>query len=714
MITEKNTSPRTAFRSAPKTVEQDASLENASCSDSKEEQAVLSGVKPVLELLEREPERIDAVLVRKGKRSQDTDRILDLCRTAKVRFTLADAQSLDRLCPAGHQGVVARLFEAGFTEFADLLTDATDAPLPLILVLDQVQDPGNAGTLARTLYAMGGAGLVIPRHNGTFLGAGARRAAAGALERLPVAKVMNISRALDEARDAGFLIYGAAFGEGSLDAFTTRLHTPAGCQTLPPSPAHPHAADIRFAQCGAGGRHPDKLLRPPASRKKSVRRIAMTSEYSIPVREIPIATLGQAKIPSPLPYGNMINTGKVMLSLSHEYDEDIDTHQTLLFEEAGPRQELYFDPGKTKCAIVTCGGLCPGLNDVIRAIVLEAYHAYNTPSVLGIRYGLEGFIPSYSHNVMELTPASVEHIYQFGGTLLGSSRGPQAPSEIVDALERLNVSVLFVIGGDGSMKAASAIAKEVRQRNIRISIIGIPKTIDNDINFVPQSFGFDTAVDKATEAIGCAHVEAVGTPNGIGIVKLMGRESGFIAAQSALALREANFVLIPEAPFQLHGDGGLLPALERRLKLRGHAVIIAAEGAGQHLLQQNEARDASGNPVLSDVGSLLRTSIVDYFHGKMPISIKYIDPSYIIRSVPANANDRVYCGFLGQHAVHAAMAGRTEMVVAKIMDRYVHIPLDLVTKKRRKLDIRSGLWRAVLESTGQGELTGMLPEGEKA
>ena len=329
----------------------------------------------------------------------------------------------------------------------------------------------------------------------------------------------------------------------------------------------------------------------------------MTSEYSIPVREIPIATLGQAKIPSPLPYGNMINTGKVMLSLSHEYDEDIDTHQTLLFEEAGPRQDLYFDPGKTKCAIVTCGGLCPGLNDVIRAIVLEAYHAYNTPSVLGIRYGLEGFIPSYSHNVMELTPASVEHIYQFGGTLLGSSRGPQEPSEIVDALERLNVSVLFVIGGDGSMKAASAIAKEVRQRNIRISIIGIPKTIDNDINFVPQSFGFDTAVDKATEAIGCAHVEAVGTPNGIGIVKLMGRESGFIAAQSALALREANFVLIPEAPFQLHGDGRRGPApppadrgprrlRESRAVRRGepaedvHRRLFPRENAHQHQIHR--------------------------------------------------------------------------------------------------------------------------------
>lgn len=440
----------------------------------------------------------------------------------------------------------------------------------------------------------------------------------------------------------------------------------------------------------------------------------MTSECSIPVREIPIATLGPTKIPSPLPYGGMLDTRKVMLSVNGEYDEDLGEPQTLRLEEAGPRRELYFDPGKTKCAIVTCGGLCPGLNDVIRAIVLEAYHAYKTPSILGIRYGLEGFIPSCNHNVMELTPASVEHIYQFGGTLLGSSRGPQDPAEIVDALERLNVSVLFVIGGDGSMKAASAIAQEVRRRNIRISVIGIPKTIDNDINFVPQSFGFDTAVDKATEAIGCAHVEAVGTPNGIGIVKLMGRESGFIAAQAALALREANFVLIPEAPFRLHGKGGLLPALETRLRQRGHAVIIAAEGAGQHLLQRNGARDASGNPVLSDVGSLLRNAISEYLRDKMPFSLKYIDPSYIIRSVPANANDRVYCGFLGQHAVHAAMAGRTEMVVAKIMDHYVHIPLELVTKKRRKLDIRSGLWRAVLESTGQGELAGMLPEGEKA
>ena len=427
-----------------------------------------------------------------------------------------------------------------------------------------------------------------------------------------------------------------------------------------------------------------------------------------------IRTLGTPKLTSRLPYRTWVDDVRLPIQVDRELCDEFTEPVRLDFEAAGPRKKLYFDPSRTKCAIVTCGGLCPGLNDVIRAIVMEAHHAYHVPSIMGIRYGLEGFIPACGHQPMELTPERVADIHRFGGTILGSSRGPQSAEEIVDSLERSNVSILFVIGGDGSMKAALSISREVQARNLKIAVIGIPKTIDNDINFVPQSFGFDTAVDKATEAIGCAHVEAVGTPNGIGIVKLMGRESGFIAAQSALALREANFVLIPEAPFQLHGDGGLLPALERRLKLRGHAVIIAAEGAGQHLLQQNEARDASGNPVLSDVGSLLRTSIVDYFHGKMPISIKYIDPSYIIRSVPANANDRVYCGFLGQHAVHAAMAGRTEMVVAKIMDRYVHIPLDLVTKKRRKLDIRSGLWRAVLESTGQGELTGMLPEGEKA
>ena len=260
------------------------------------------------------------------------------------------------------------------------------------------------------------------------------------------------------------------------------------------------------------------------------------------------------------------------------------------------------------------------------------------------------------------------------------------------------------------MKAALSISREVQNRGLKIAVIGIPKTIDNDINFIPQSFGFETAVFKATEAIECAHTEACGTPNGIGLVKLMGRESGFIAARATLALKEVNFVLIPEAPFTLEGEGGLLPALEERLRSRGHAVIVAAEGAGQHLLKHSAGTDASGNPVLGEVADLLRKEINTYLNARqMEHSIKYIDPSYIIRSVPANANDKVYCGFLGQYAVHAAMAGRTDMVVAKLQDRYVHLPLQLVTQTRRKLNIYSDLWRAVLESTGQGMLKGMLP-----
>lgn len=423
-----------------------------------------------------------------------------------------------------------------------------------------------------------------------------------------------------------------------------------------------------------------------------------------------IRTLGPCKLDSALPYRTWADDKIVRIFVDEELSDEAATPFGVCLEAAGPRKKLYFDPTRAKCAIVTCGGLCPGINDVIRAIVMEAFHAYHVPSVLGIPYGLEGFIPNYGHTPLELTPAVVADIHRFGGTMLGSSRGPQAPEEIVDTLERSNVNALFVIGGDGTMKAAQAISAEVQTRGLRIAVIGIPKTIDNDINFIPQSFGFETAAFKATEAIECAHTEACGVPNGIGLVKLMGRESGFIAARAALALKEVNFVLIPEAPFALEGQGGLLPALEERLRRRGHAVIVAAEGAGQHLLDQQSGTDASGNPVLGDVATLLRGAMTKYLNARgLEHSIKYIDPSYIIRSVPANANDKVYCGFLGQYAVHAAMAGRTDMVVGKIQDRYVHLPLELVTRKRRKLNIYSDLWRAVLESTGQGTLAGMLP-----
>ncbi|QJT08463.1 ATP-dependent 6-phosphofructokinase [Oceanidesulfovibrio marinus] len=430
--------------------------------------------------------------------------------------------------------------------------------------------------------------------------------------------------------------------------------------------------------------------------------------------ETGVATLGKAKIPSKLSVCHFTDDdAKVLIQVTEEQVRDLGDEPLYQdFELAGPRHHLYFDPTKTKCAIVTCGGLCPGVNDVIRAIVMEAHHSYNVASVLGIRFGLEGFIPSYGHDVVELTPQHVASSHQFGGTILGSSRGPQPAEDIVDALERMNVNCLFLIGGDGTMRAAGKIADEIASRKLKIAIIGIPKTIDNDINFITKSFGFDTAVEKATEAIQCAHTEAICAVNGIGMVKLMGRESGFIAAQATLALKEVNFVLVPETPFELDGKDGILNELEARLAARKHAVIVVAEGAGQHLLEISGDTDASGNPVLGDISSLLISRIKKHFAGKnIPITLKFIDPSYIIRSVPANANDRVYCGFLGQHAVHAAMAGKTGMVISKLQDRYVYLPLPLVTKDRRKLNINSDYWRAVMESTGQNPIPGIFGPG---
>ncbi|WP_243544977.1 ATP-dependent 6-phosphofructokinase [Pseudodesulfovibrio tunisiensis] len=427
--------------------------------------------------------------------------------------------------------------------------------------------------------------------------------------------------------------------------------------------------------------------------------------------ETEIKRLGEAKVANPMSFGRFVEEDDaVLVNISRKsvtHFEKKNSRRTkksppVYFEPAGPREKIYFDPSKAKCAVVTCGGLCPGLNDVIRAVVMTAHHEYNVPSVLGIRYGLEGFMPEHGHDVVELAPDNVVSIHEFGGTVLGSSRGPQPPEGIVDALERMNVSILCMIGGDGTMRAASKVMEEITRRKLSISVVGMPKTIDNDINFASPSFGFDTAVEKATEAIRCANVEAMGAPWGIGLVKVMGRESGYIAAQAALACQDVNFVLIPEEPFEMEGPNGFLVHLDKRMHDRGHAVIVVAEGAGQSLLEASGRTDASGNVVLGDIASLLKDRIKDHFREEgINITLKYIDPSYIIRSVPANANDRIYCSFLGMHAVHAGMSGRTGLVISRWNGRYVHIPMDLVIRSRKRINTCSNYWRAVLESTGQ-------------
>lgn len=376
------------------------------------------------------------------------------------------------------------------------------------------------------------------------------------------------------------------------------------------------------------------------------------------------------------------------------------------FEKAGPREYLYFQPAKTKVGIVTCGGLCPGLNNVIRSLVMSLHYRYGVRNIIGFQYGYEGLNPDYNHSLVDLTPQAVSQIHHIGGSILGSSRGEQDVAKMVDTLEMLNINILFCIGGDGTLRGAHAIHHEITKRKIRIAVAGVPKTIDNDINLIDKSFGFETAFTIANEIIRNAHNEASGAYNGIALVKLMGRESGFIAANAALSIQEVNFVLVPEMLFKLEGKDGFIEVLRQRLEQRHHALVVVAEGAGQDFFaDEPEERDASGNIKMKDIGLFLKKRISEEFKKSgFPHSIRYIDPSYIIRSAPANANDSKFCSLLAQNAVHAAMAGKTDFVTGHWNNEFTLLPIPVTVSKRKKIDISGELWWNVLEATGQSAL----------
>jgi len=430
--------------------------------------------------------------------------------------------------------------------------------------------------------------------------------------------------------------------------------------------------------------------------------------------ELNVPILGKCTIPSPLNLSKELGDGifnyiqddeRIMIDTNMRYYNECVQQNIvpLSFEKAGPKELVYFDPSKTKAAIVTCGGLCPGLNNVIRGLVMQLNKRYGVKRIVGIKYGYEGFIPRYEHDIVDLDPDLIEYIHMHGGTILGTSRGPQDVSEIVDALERMNINLLFTIGGDGTLRGAQAISEEIAKRRLKIAVGGIPKTIDNDINLIEKSFGFETAFTIATEILRGAHNEAKGAYNGIALVKLMGRDSGFIAANAALAVQEVNFVLVPEVQFELSGQNGFLELLRKRLERKHHALIVVAEGAGQNLFKDQEAeKDASGNIKYKDIGQYLRDEIKNYLKKKnMSYSLKYIDPSYIIRSAPANANDSLFCNILAQNVVHAAMAGRTGFVVGYWNSEFTILPIQVAVKKRKRMSVEGELWSNVIETTGQ-------------
>ncbi|MDP4224564.1 MAG: ATP-dependent 6-phosphofructokinase [Bacteroidota bacterium] len=427
-----------------------------------------------------------------------------------------------------------------------------------------------------------------------------------------------------------------------------------------------------------------------------------------------VTTLGKGSVVSPLKtsqredspvYKFVVDNDRILYDVSLEkflrYRDS--GEMPVSFEKAGPKETIFFEPAKTKVGIVTCGGLCPGVNNVIRALVNQLFYRYGIGRILGIRYGYEGLIPKFNHPVIELSAPMVSDIHQSGGTYLGTSRGDQNVEQMVDTLEILNINILFCIGGDGTLRGAHAIHEEIMKRKLRIAIAGIPKTIDNDIDLIQKSFGFETAFSIANDIISNAHNEAHGANNGIALVKLMGRDSGFIAASATLSMQEVNFVLIPEVPFDLYGPRGFLKVLRKRLEERHHAVVVVAEGAGQEFFEAETAeRDASGNIKHKDIGIYLKEKIREEFNAKgFPHSIKYIDPSYIIRSAPANANDSKFCNLLAQNAVHAALAGKTDFVVGYWNNEFTLIPIPMAVKKRKKIDIEGELWWNVLEATGQ-------------
>lgn len=430
--------------------------------------------------------------------------------------------------------------------------------------------------------------------------------------------------------------------------------------------------------------------------------------------DLKVKTLGNVKYDSPLnlseQYGDKIvnyvkdNERVFAVIIKSEYDQFKKFGLELpSFEKAGPRKNLFFEPGNTISAIVTCGGLCPGLNAVIRAIVLMNYNRYKNNTTYGIRHGYQGFIKKYGLDVINLTPEIVETIHQRGGTILGSSRGPQDISEIVDRMVELKINVLYAVGGDGTLRGVNEIYKEISKRNLNISIIGIPKTIDNDIAFIDKSFGTETAFSKACDSVYAAYIEAKAANNGICLVKVMGRYSGFIAANTTLATNLVDFTLIPEIFFELDGKKGFFEVLKNHIIKNKKAVILAAEGAGQNLFQDQEIRyDISGNQLLGDISDLLRDKIIDYFKKEgISISFKCIDPSYIIRATPPTPNDAIFCLQLAQHAVHAGMSGKTNIVIGYHNDEFIHLPIEIAISKRKVIDPESELWLSVLESTGQ-------------
>ena len=366
-----------------------------------------------------------------------------------------------------------------------------------------------------------------------------------------------------------------------------------------------------------------------------------------------------------------------------------DSDEENYFVRAGPRKEIAWDPIHTKVAIVTCGGLCPGLNTVIRELYITLHHKYGVKFVYGVKNGYKGF---YSDNLVRLDDDIIRDIHHKGGSILGTSRGGTDVKKIVDSIAHRGISHLYAIGGNGTQKGLFEINKEIKKRGLCVSVVGIPKTIDNDLCIIDKSFGFDTSVQEAQRAIQAAKVEIEAFNNAVGIVKVMGRNSGFIAMYSSLASKDVDCCLIPEIPFDIEYDHGVLHYIKECLHKKDKILIVVSEGAGQHYINDPV------NKNLNDFGIWL----CEVVRSNVPnVCIKYIDPTYTIRAITPNASDSIYCTILAQSAVHGAFCGYTNFIVGPVNGKHAYIPLQMAIHETNTVSEDDRMWFRLISANGQ-------------
>mmetsp|Transcript_20291 Transcript_20291/g.48093 ORF Transcript_20291/g.48093 Transcript_20291/m.48093 type:complete len:415 (+) Transcript_20291:167-1411(+) len=370
---------------------------------------------------------------------------------------------------------------------------------------------------------------------------------------------------------------------------------------------------------------------------------------------------------------------------------------------ANAARQLFWEPNKVKAAVVTCGGLCPGLNSIIRGVTKCLWNEYGVREILGITAGYNGLSDPETHPPVKLTEEMVRDIHMKGGSIIKAARGGFDAEKICDNLQRLGITVLFLVGGDGTQFAGHLLYEAARKRRLAVSIVGIPKSIDNDVVLFDRTFGFDTAVAKASEVIRNALVEASSCDRGVGIVKLMGRDSGFVAMHAATAADVVDLCMIPEVKVDMKD---VIEHVDATLAKKKYMVIAVAEGAGQELVSTGK-QDDTGHTVYGDIGVFLKDTLNKHLKASGGRTF-YIDPSYIIRSVPITPNDHIYCVRLANDAVHTAMRGYTGVCVGAMHNVVCMLPSRLIASGKKKVRPHSSSWQGCVQTCNMpAALTGL-------